>query len=117
MRQTIKYIVIEFQQFIIAAIVLILAEDINFRYTFDSLQDEVCIENIINPVKKKPLFIKYDKKQDKSPEVSHTSEHFLKDHFNLKTLKLKNGTFQPAYQTPAITPETRSIRVTQFDEL
>lgn len=117
MYRTIKYIIIGFQQFIVATIVLIFACDIDFRDTSDNLKDETCIENISGLAKKKPLLIKYDKKQNTSSEASHASEYFLKGHFNLRTLKLKNGTFQPAYQTPAVTPVTRSIRITQFDEL
>ena len=112
-----KYFVIEFQQFIIAAIVLILAENLNFRYTFNSLKDEVRIENSSSPAEKEQVFIKAGNKQDQRSKVSHYSEYILKDHFSLITLKFKNSTFQPANQTPTITHETGSIRITQFDEL
>ena len=114
-----KHKLLEFQQFIIAVIVLIFACDLDPQYTSDSLKAEISIENSISPVSvnKGPALEKINKTQAKSPRVSHHSEYYKTNHFNLTTLKLKIGTFQPANQTLALTSETGSIRITQFDEL
>ena len=115
-----KHKLLEFQQFITAVIVLIFACDLDPQYTSDSLNELFTKwADSMSPVSvnKGPALEKINKTQAKSPRVSHRSEYYKTNHFNLTTLKLKIGTFQPANQTLALTSETGSIRITQFDEL